>query len=331
MLWIEKYRPQNCEDLIGQDPVAAHIGSFAASGSTPHLLLSGPHGTGKTAALECLARRLYPENWQVNTTIIPTTDLFSGGKNYLAQDERFSHLYQKDASLITNFKHVVKWYASLQPLDAPFKLVVFDDAAALTRDAQQALRRIMERYSATCRFVFITTRPSALIPAITSRCLLLSFLPISGDLVVRHLRSILVREAPSRRISSEDLELIAKASRGDLRMATMLAQLVAESRTPTDIAEITESETRNVAASVLSSLRKGELAPATKCIESLLIDYGLSGAEVLADLRRVIQRDYNDPRLAILLAETDSAIARGGNEFIQLNALLATALSEVAE
>jgi replication factor C small subunit len=331
MLWIEKYRPQNCEDLIGQDPVAGHIGSFAASGSIPHLLLAGPHGTGKTAALECLARRLYPENWQVNTTIIPTTDLFSGGKNYLAQDERFSHLYQKDASLITNFKHVVKWYASLQPLDAPFKLVVFDDAAALNRDAQQALRRIMERYSATCRFVFITTRPSALIPAITSRCLLLSFLPISGDLVVRHLRSILVREAPSRRISSEDLELIAKASRGDLRMATMLAQLVAESRTPTDIAEITESETRNVAASVLSSLRKGELAPATKCIESLLIDYGLSGAEVLADLRRVIQRDYNDPRLAILLAETDSAIARGGNEFIQLNALLATALSEVAE
>jgi len=66
----------------------------------------------------------------------------------------------------------VKWYASMRPLDAPFKLMVFEDAHALTFEAQQALRRTMERYSATCRFVFVTTpifgdhtRDSVAVPA----------------------------------------------------------------------------------------------------------------------------------------------------------------------
>ena len=106
---------------------------------------------------------------------------FFYGKKYLEADDRYSHIYRKDESLINNFKHIIRWYASLQPLDAPFKMVVIDDAQELTRDAQSSLRRTMERYSRTCRFILCTTHPAAIIPAIASRCVPFFFGPVAPD------------------------------------------------------------------------------------------------------------------------------------------------------
>ncbi len=145
MLWTERYRPVRLEDIRGQDRVIGLLVSCAASGTSPHLMFSGPHGTGKSAAIRCFAERLYGENWEANTSFFQTADLFSQGKKLLEEDERYAHLYQKSQSLIVNFKYILKWYASMRPLDADFKLMVFEDAHALTREAQQGLRRIMEQ------------------------------------------------------------------------------------------------------------------------------------------------------------------------------------------
>ncbi|MDD3857307.1 MAG: AAA family ATPase, partial [Methanoculleus sp.] len=94
MLWSEIYRPRRCDDIIGQDEVVRQITAFADSGSVPHMLISGPHGTGKTAAVECLARRLYGENWKANTTVFSATDLLGRGRSALETDERFSMVYR---------------------------------------------------------------------------------------------------------------------------------------------------------------------------------------------------------------------------------------------
>src|SRR5512137_739968 len=204
MLWIEKYRPEILPDILGQEPVVHHLSNFATSKTLPHLLLTGPHGTGKSAAIECFAKALYQENWELNTSVFQTADLFSQGKAYLEQDDRYAHLYQKNQSLITNFKYIIKWYASLRPLDAEFKLMVFEDAHALTRDAQEALRRIMERTSSTCRFIFTTTNPSAIIPAISSRCLPLFFAPAGQDVILAHLMDIRAKEALGSPSCSDD-------------------------------------------------------------------------------------------------------------------------------
>lgn len=137
MLWIEKYRPKEFSDIVGQDPVIRQLSSFAGSGMVPHIILTGPHGTGKSVTVECFAKAVYRENWEMNTTVFPTADLFLQGKAFLETDERFAHLYQKNQSLINNFKYIIRWYASLRPLDAEFKLMVFEDAHALSREAQQ--------------------------------------------------------------------------------------------------------------------------------------------------------------------------------------------------
>ena len=83
MLWIEKYRPKKFDQIIGQEKVLHHLRSFAEQKNVPHMIVSGPHGTGKSASIECMARVLYGEYWQENTTVFSVADLFSQGKAYL--------------------------------------------------------------------------------------------------------------------------------------------------------------------------------------------------------------------------------------------------------
>jgi len=329
MLWIERYRPENLSDIVGQDTVIQRLSSCAASGLVPHMILSGPHGTGKSVAIECLAKALYKENWELNTSIFQTADLFSLGKAYLEQDDRYTHLYQKNQSLITNFKYIIKWYASLRPLDAEFKLMVFEDAHTLTHDAQQALRRIMERASTTCRFIFSTTNQSAIIPPIASRCLPLFFSPVDQDSMLRQLRKIRERENSCLHpCSDDDLELMAQVAQGDMRRAILLLQAALEAGRCRDLSSMARSETTNVAASALDALRKGDVGNAIRRLESLIIDYGLSGDEVFLEIRTIMQREYNHPGLAIALADAEYRLQHGNNEFIQIGAF-ASGLEEV--
>lgn len=331
MLWSEVYRPKGCEDIIGQDEVVRYLVSFAESGSVPHMLISGPHGTGKTVAVECLAKRLYTGNWEANVSTFSAADLLGRGRSALEADERFSHIYRKDQSLIVNFKYIVKWYASMRPLDAPFKLMVFEDAHDLTFEAQQALRRTMERYSATCRFIFITTRPSAIIPAIASRCLPLFFAPIESGIIRARLEEILAAEAAT--LPADDLDLIVHAAQGDLRRAIIYLQLAAGSGGDADLAEVlaevSRSETGNVAASAFDALRTGNFDAASRIAESLMIEYGLSAREVVHELRQVVRREYNHPALAVALADADHRLCHNANDFVQVNALLARIAREV--
>jgi len=325
MLWTDTYRPRNFDDILGQEQVIRHLASFAETGSVPHMMLTGRHGTGKTSAVECFARALYGENWQMNTSVFQTSDLFLQGKSYLEQDERYFHLYQKQESLLANFKYIVKSYAAMRPLDAEFKLLVFEDAHSLTQDAQAALRRIMERTSATCRFIFTTTNPSAIIPAISSRCLPLFFAPIDSLTIQSHLSAIRHKESSGHGMhdcNDDYLELIVQASRGNLRRAVMLLQVAMQSGKKGSLALITQSETGTVTGSAIAAVRRGDLRAATRELESLMIDSGLSGSEVLAEVRALVHREYNDPHMAIVLADADTRLGHCNNEFIQIGSLL---------
>lgn len=329
MLWIEKYRPASFGEILGQEPVIQRLFSFAKSGSVPHLIFSGPHGTGKSTAVNCLARELFHDNGELNTTIIPVADLFSQGKAFLEQDDRYAHIYQKNQSLISNFKYILKWYASMKPLDAEFKLMVFEDAHALTRDAQQALRRIMEQTSHTCRFIFTTTNPSAIIPAVSSRCLPLFFSPVDQAVILRHLICIRQREgAGSVPCTDDDLDLIVQIAAGDVRRAILLLQAALQSGRCQDLFTKTSSENTTVMSFALNALKEGDVRAAGRHLESLMIDYGLSGSEVLSQARVIIQREYNHPALAMALAETECRMIHANNEFIQIGAF-ATGIREV--
>lgn len=321
MLWTEQYRPTAFTGIIGQEPVVRYLSSFAATGIVPHLFLAGPHGTGKSAAVECLARARYGENWELNTILFPAADLFLQGKSFLEEDERYVHLYQRNMSLIANFKHILKWYAAMRPLDAGFKLMVFEDAHALSREAQQALRRIMEHTSDTCRFIFTTTNPSAVIPAISSRCFPLFFAPVGSDVMLRHLIKIRASEAyGSQTCTDDDLDLIVQTASGDVRRAVLLLQTALMSDRCEDLFTHTLSENATIMSQAISALREGDMRGAVRRMESLMIDNGLSGSEVLHEARAVLKREYNHPALAIALAEAEHRMIHADNEYLQVGA-----------
>ncbi|KAF1078363.1 AAA family ATPase [Methanogenium sp. MK-MG] len=330
MLWIEKYRPETFEDIRGQDAVIAMVKAFSKDSMLPHLLISGRHGTGKSAAVECIAKTLYGEFWKENTTVIQTGALFRGGRTYLEHEEKFSHLYKKEASVITNFKYIVRWFASVKPLDAEFKLMVFDEAESLTFEAQQALRRMMERFSGTCRFIFITRTQSAIIPAITSRALPLFFRPLSDDTILELMTEILAKEeVPKTAYEKEEMELIAAASRGDARKAILFCQMNCDDRIEGGFEEYLESETGNIARSVFRILRNGDMEKAKSVIEILMLEYGLSGPEVLEELSRARKQEYNDPRVTVAIADADLMMRDAGNEYIQMDAFLSGIVKEI--
>ncbi|HNJ80699.1 MAG TPA: AAA family ATPase [Methanoregulaceae archaeon] len=330
MLWIEKYRPKSFEEIRGQDHVVSHLKRAARSGDIPHLLLTGPPGTGKSVAVECLAYQLYGDRMAENMTVIQTADLFEQGKKYLEGDERYGHLYQREQSLLSNFKNIVRWYASIRPLDSDFRIIVFEGASAMTREAQQGIRRIMERYSRTCRFIFVTSRPSALIPAISSRCLPFFFVPVESRVVGDHLHAILASEfGDTSPLSDDDTDLIVQAAAGDMRKAVVLLQVSTGEECLGNLIRCSQTETGQIAQAALTAVSTGDMISAVRRFETLMIEYGLTSREILHEFRTAVRREYNDPRLSIAIADTDYTLTHGNNEYLQLNAMLARIIAEV--
>jgi len=330
MLWIEKYRPTQFSEILGQSGVISHLSSFAEAGTFPHLLLTGPHGTGKSVSMECLASALYGDFPGPNVTVIQVSDLFSLGKKYLEKEERYAHIYQKDQSLLANFKNITRWYASIRPLDAEFKMVVFEGASSLTREAQSALRRIMERYSRTCRFVLISTHTSGIIPAISSRCLPFFFAPLGEKDITAHLYHVLEMEGFSEGdVSGDELDLIVQAAEGDMRKAMVLLQTMVESGKSFDLLRCSQTEAGQMAHAAFCAMVRGEMDSAKQRIERLMIEYGLSSEEVVQQIRAAAKREYNDPRIADALGDTDHILGHCNNEYVQLDALVSRIVNEV--
>lgn len=327
--WIEKFRPINLDQIIGQERVVEVLEKFADSRMLPHLLVTGPHGTGKSIAVEATLKVLYGDLWQDNVTIFQTADLMERGRSYLETDERFMHLYKSDESFLSNLKHAINSYASIRPINAEFKVLWFEDAHTLSHEVQHALRRIMERYSRTCRFVFCTTQASSIIPPISSRCLPLFFVPLSREQILDRLKEILQTMGATDTVNEEELGILVTAAGGDLRKAIMYLQVRVVTGTEITPASFDEGETRKIAAAAFIAMQSKDIATAQRRLEGLMIEYGLSAREVLQELMLIVRREYYHPEIISSIADTDYIITHAGNEYLQMNALAARIVGEV--
>ncbi|MDR0438769.1 MAG: replication protein C [Methanocalculaceae archaeon] len=317
MLWTEKYRPKTFDKILGQEPSVLQLKSYAANFNLPHLMIIGRSGCGKSTCLDAFSREFYQEFAEENTTIFPVSTMFSQGHAYFSENDRFATLYQKDKSILANFKYIVKWHASLKPLSAEFRLIVFDGADDLSKDAQAALRRIMEKHSRTCRFIFVVNSVSSIIAPIRSRCVPLSFLPIDYDLMRKRLLDILVCEGVLGTISEENLDMLIFCSNGDLRLALVWLELMVLHGVA-NLAELSDTKTGTLARAVVIACQRGDEDNARKIVENLMIEYGLSGSAVLGLIRQELH-DVLTPDTALLLSDADLSICAGSNEYLQIN------------
>ncbi len=201
MIWIEKYRPDNFDDIVGQDKNITMINKMIDGGSFPHLLLHGKSGTGKTSTIMNIANKLY-------------------GKNKAFMMIR---LDASDDRGINTVREEIKGFAEkMTPFNNGIKLIILDEADSMTFDAQFALRRIIEKYSDDTRFCIICNYMNKIITPIKSRCVNLRFYPIEKSIIVERLKYICKCE--NLKYEPNSLESIAIIANGDLRKAINILQ-----------------------------------------------------------------------------------------------------------
>jgi len=305
-LWIEKYRPNSFDEIIGQKDIVEKLKMMAEKKEIQHLILSGPPGVGKTTSAVVLAKTVFGSNWK----------------------ENFIELNASDDRKLSVIQGKVKEFARSKPIDAPFKIILFDEADSLTQEAQQALRRMMEEYSQTCRFIFSVNYQSNLIEAIQSRCAIFRFQPLTKSDVYEFIDRIAKNE--NLELTDDAKEALYTLSKGDLRSLTNLLQ---------SISNISKKIDKDLVyrGSGLVNLQKlenginaainGDYIKARDIINSLL-DEGISIKELINNTYNIIISDSNiDKRIKTYiiekLAEIDYRIVEGATPFIQFQSFLA--------
>ncbi|MCX6820935.1 MAG: replication factor C small subunit [Candidatus Aenigmarchaeota archaeon] len=306
-IWAEKYRPHGLSDVIDQKHAVERIKAFVAAKNVPHMLFAGPAGVGKTTVALAVAHDLYGKDVHGNVLELN------------ASNERG----------IDVIRNKVKEFARTRTMSSiGYRLIILDEADALTSDAQNALRRTMETYASVSRFILICNWSSKIIDPIQSRCAVFRFHGLAADDQKKFLERIEKGEKLS--VDSSAKDAIIYLAEGDLRKIANLAQSAASAKK-----KITEELVYEIASRakpvdvklMLELALAGNFAAARKKLQDLLFMQGLSGQDIMREMHRQLDSVKADERtkaeLASKVGEYEFRISQGGSDLVQLEAFLA--------
>lgn len=305
--WTEKYRPLSLSDVVAHKSIIEIINRFASSGSLPHLLFHGPPGTGKTSTVLALAKKLFGTS--------------------------FTHmvleLNASDARGIDVVRDEIQSFSSTsRPATGRFKLVIMDECDSMTKDAQFALRRIMERYTRHTRFCLIGNYASKIIPALQSRCTKFRFAPINPALVNQRLRYIASEE--NIKATQGSLEAIQRLGNGDMRKTLNIFQSVSLASKGNVEEEIVYATTGQLhmedISLLLNCILEQKFEASFSALHNLKRKRGFAIADVIGLLSEAVLRLHltSSVRTELLLglAEIEYALTFTGLEKIQMLSLV---------
>lgn len=307
--WVEKYRPEKLDDVVGQNEIVERLKQYVKNRSLPNMLFSGQAGIGKTSAAVAMAKELFGT----------------------AFNQNFLELNASDERGIDVVRSTIKEFARTLAFDSDFKIIFLDESDALTADAQQALRRTMEKYTKTCRFILSCNYSSRIIEPIQSRCVIFRFRGLSAKDIGGRLDY--VAKGEGIKLSEDGKKAVIYVAEGDMRKAINILQASAALDE-----KVGEKAVFNVASrakpeeieQMLKLALKGNFLEARENLNKLLYEHGMSGEDVVLQLyREIIDMDEESIpsktkiELLDIIGEYNFRIVEGANERIQLEALLA--------
>ena len=308
-IWTEKYRPRTFEEVKGQIDIVQRVKAFVEQKNMPHLMFAGPAGTGKTTLSLVIARELFGEEWQSNCLELNASD-------------------ERGIDIIRN---KVKDFARTRAIgDVPFKIIYLDECDALTREAQQALRRTMENYTQTTRFILSCNYSSKIIDPIQSRCAVFRFKLLPKEEVFKIIDRIAEKESIT--VDESAKEALYEVSEGDCRrLENIMQSCTAISRQLTEelvfsMASVAKPKEIN---ELLNIAAKGNFLEARKKLLDVMLAYGLSGLDVIKQIQREIlniDESCVDKRgkmeLIAACGEVEFRMTEGSDEYLQLESFL---------
>ncbi|KAJ5451731.1 hypothetical protein N7491_000913 [Penicillium cf. griseofulvum] len=345
--WVEKYRPSSLDDVSGHQDILATINRFVETNVTnpygcvqwpliniviqrlPHLLLYGPPGTGKTSTILALARRIYG-----------TKNMRQMVLELNASDDRGIDVVREQIKTFASTKQIFNMGpqgTAGSPL-AGYKLIILDEADAMTSTAQMALRRIMERYTANTRFCVIANYTHKLSPALLSRCTRFRFSPLK-EVDIRTLVDKVI-EKEGVKIQPDAVDSLVTLSRGDMRRALNVLQACFASKTllkpprpePETVTNATiydciaaphPSDIQEIMSTILST---SDVTSCLNTVQTLKSSKGLALADILSALADQLQQLEVPAQTRITwlegLAEIEWRLSGGGSEAIQTGGLV---------
>lgn len=310
-LWTEKYRPKTLDEVINQKHVVERLKAWVKEKTLPNMLFAGPPGVGKTSVALCIAHEMFGENWR----------------------ENFQETNASDERGIDVVRGRIKEFAQIKPLGSNFKIIFLDESDALTPEAQQALRRTMERFSGVCRFILSCNYSSRLIEPIQSRTAVFRFRELDDESVAEYINRIVKGE--NLKISEDGIKTIAEVSKGDLRLSTNILQAasvtgkIVNKETVYDV--VSKAKPEDI-INMIKLATRGKFVDARKKLYDLLITQGLSGEDIIKEIhRQVFDLDITEERKLNMIekiGEFEFRLNQGGSPEIQLEALLAQFLKK---
>lgn len=320
--WVEKYRPRSVDDVAYQDEVVAVLKKSLQNSDLPNLLFYGPPGTGKTSTILAASRELFGDMYKT----------------------RVLELNSSDERGIDVIRQKVKTFAQLTASGTrpdgkpcpPFKIVILDEADSMTRPAQAALRRTMEKQSKTTRFCLICNYVSRIIEPITSRCAKFRFKPLSEEILSKRLREICEKEAI--KCDDEAIKGLMYTSEGDLRKAITFLQSAARLKgddeiTKQDIYEIAGVIHDEVIDKLIEVCSTDSYETLEQEVKSAMME-GHSGMQVITQLhdKLVEMESLTDKQKSVILeklAVVDKYLIDGADEYLQLMSLFTTMMQQI--